>query len=382
VDASCRGVQTDRASASDNCADPAAVQSPAFPVSVTLDADECRRPVDISAEALDACGNRDRCGWTLTFEDRTDPVATCPADETIPVDEICTGEQTERATATDNCASPVPAQDPGFPVRVTLGPGECRRPVGIRATASDACGNRDTCGWALTFEDVTPPAILCPRDGDATPDLFEVVADENCEGVFDERATATDNCDVPSVTSDPALPLLLTKADLDRPRPVAYTARDACDLEDGCAVETVLLDETPPVFEEVRFDGGCLWPPNHKYVCLEVSEWVSWSDNCTEPGTDPCGGLRALSCISSQPENANGDGNTVDDCRLESDGARICVRSERQGRDAADKHAPRAYTILLEATDCAGNAAIYEGTLLVPHDRSRGEGSCTRDVTP
>lgn len=351
----------------------------------TLDAELETACGEVTLEVSDRCGLRDTA--VLPFTDEVAPQIVCPPDAALPVDSACRGMQETEALATDDCAEPVPVQDPPYPLEATLGPDECTRSVPVRASADDGCGNEASCGWRLTFVDATPPSITCPRELDATPDLFEIPADDRCRGVFDEPAMADDNCALPAVETDPALPLLLGPDDLDIVRPVDYRTEDACGAEASCGVAAVLVDLTPPVIEEIGFDGGCLWPPHHKYVCLEVARHVEWSDNCSDPGAD-CSRLRAVSCRSDQPDETHGagggqgDGRSFEDCRIEGDGSSVCLRSERQGRDREDGFDGRTYEIELEAVDCSGNATRATARLLVPHDRHRGAGSCAGEILP
>ncbi|RDK87105.1 M36 family metallopeptidase [Marinirhabdus gelatinilytica] len=83
--------------------------------------------------------------------DAVDPTITCPADETVTVNQ---GEQytlpdyTGVATATDNCAAtPVISQNPTAGTQV--GPGVTQ----ITMTATDAAGNEATCTFDVTVEE-------------------------------------------------------------------------------------------------------------------------------------------------------------------------------------------------------------------------------------
>jgi len=123
---------------------------------------------------------------------------------------------------------------------------------------------------------------------------------------------------------------------------------------------------------------GCLWPPNHRYRCYTVADFVD-----TESGTawDDCDGeveVRITSVSSSQPEEElpGGDGRTRGDILWDED--HICVRAERLG----DEPAGRDYTIQLESVDSSGNVSVAEAVLHVPHDQRPGSRCGERPVDP
>lgn len=96
-----------------------------------------------------------------------------------------------------------------------------------------------------------------------------------------------------------------------------------------------------------------LWPPRHQLVPIELRTSAS----------DACAGAILSSCVvvSSEPEDAFGDGATTPDVAWV-DGE-LHLRAER----AADGHG-RTYAITCDATDAAGNATQASGIVTVPHD--------------
>ncbi|UCG53027.1 MAG: T9SS type A sorting domain-containing protein [Candidatus Latescibacterota bacterium] len=127
----------------------------------------------------------------------------------------------------------------------------------------------------------------------------------------------------------------------------------------GYANDTV-ADFTPPVIT-VDLDRTVLWPPNHKMV--EVCATVIVTDN-----RDPAPTFVLTSVSSSEPDNGQGDGNTVNDIQGADVGtADVCfeLRAERQGGGNG-----REYTIVYTAEDEAGNTASMTVAVRVPHDHS------------
>ena len=111
--------------------------------------------------ATDNCGNASTCVQTITVQDITAPVITCPADITVNCEDPSVPAATGTATATDNCdAAPV----------ITFArcyyTGSCAGNYVITRTwtATDNCGNASTCVQTITVQDITAPVITCPAD--------------------------------------------------------------------------------------------------------------------------------------------------------------------------------------------------------------------------
>ncbi|MBK9658732.1 MAG: HYR domain-containing protein [Chitinophagaceae bacterium] len=105
--------------------------------------------------ATDVCGNFSQCTQTITVNDQTAPVITCPANisVTTPVGS-CTAVVNFSVTATDNCAGAVtivstPASGTAFPIGTTT----------VTSTATDACGNSSSCTFTVTVADAQLPVI-------------------------------------------------------------------------------------------------------------------------------------------------------------------------------------------------------------------------------
>jgi len=142
----------------------------------------------------------------------------------------------------------------------------------------------------------------------------------------------------------------------------AGNAANTASLGTGASV--VVLDTMIPEVASSQDDLYCLWPPNHKYVCFDAEEFgPGITDNC--PGT-PSWTFDA--CTSDQADNGRGDGNTTDDCVLDTDAQGFCARSERSGRVAAGRH----YGLDILATDVCGNVSSSTdiGNVYVPRDKS------------
>lgn len=133
------------------------------------------------------------------------------------------------------------------------------------------------------------------------------------------------------------------------------------------ATDTVVItvvDTTPPDLV-LASAPIVLWPPNHKYHTIEVSDFViSVSDIC-----DAFVGVEDVvitSVSSDEPENVRrggGDGNTLNDIIIWTPQL-VLLRAERQGKGNG-----RVYTINFAVTDASGNTADGSFQVWVPHDQ-------------
>jgi len=140
--------------------------------------------------ATDACGNATTSSQTITVVDNTAPVITCPGDITVNnTAGQCGANVSFTATGTDNCGSPVItySHNPGsfFAVGTTL----------VTATATDACGNTAECSFNVIVNDNEKPVITVSN-------IFRCFEVDNFGCSINLGATATDNCQVVSLTSN------------------------------------------------------------------------------------------------------------------------------------------------------------------------------------
>jgi hypothetical protein len=108
-------------------------------------------------------------------------------------------------------------------------------------------------------------------------------------------------------------------------------------------------DSSAPTITLIPNVNMTLWPPNHQYVSVAVTDFVaSASDNC-----DPTVNLNSvyiLKITSDEVENGNGDGNTLNDIVIGATCKTAQLRSERDGGGDG-----RVYTITFKVKDSAGN---------------------------
>ncbi len=149
----------------------------------------------VKVTATDTSGNADSCTFTITVNDTTKPVVSCPADTTLSNDAgQCGAVVNFSATATDECAidTIIYSQDPGtlFPIGTTT----------VTATASDTSGNVDTCSFTITVTDDENPVIFCP------PNSTISTSPGACSAAFGYTVGTSDNCSGETVTQLAGLP--------------------------------------------------------------------------------------------------------------------------------------------------------------------------------
>ena len=118
----------------------------------------CPQDLDITRTwiAMDVCGNTSSCSVTISIQDNTPPVITCP----IIISPINCGSIPDFgiATAIDGC-------DASVTITFTdaTSQGSCAGTYSVTRTwiASDVCGNSTTCSSTIVVQDLTPPTISC-----------------------------------------------------------------------------------------------------------------------------------------------------------------------------------------------------------------------------
>ena len=127
--------------------------------------------------ATDDCDNTVTCLQTITVQDTTRPVISCPATATISCEDSTDPANTGTPTATDNCDPNVTT----FRFSDVTTPGACPQEMTITRTweAEDACGNVSaSCVQTINVVDNTAPVVTCVG-------AFQVSLDENGEYQLD-----------------------------------------------------------------------------------------------------------------------------------------------------------------------------------------------------
>jgi hypothetical protein len=142
---------------------------------------------------------------------------------------------------------------------------------------------------------------------------------------------------------------------------LTFTYIEPVSLAETVSTDTVDIsigDTTPPTVAGAP-DPAFLWPPNHKMREVDVDLVVM--DLC-----DPDPTVLLTSVVSNEPDNGNGDGNTIydiQDAEVGTDDRSFLLRAERMGGGSG-----RIYTATYNATDASGNYTDGVVEILVPHD--------------
>ncbi|MBK9107388.1 MAG: HYR domain-containing protein [Saprospiraceae bacterium] len=227
---------TGMATATDNCH--LAVNSFSNTDAVTLGSCAGNYTIQRTWTATDSCGNTNTCVQQINVQDTMRPVINCPSTMTVNCDGAKDPGVTGMATATDNCHLAVNS----FSNSDVIILGSCAGNYTISRTwtATDSCGNTNTCVQQITVQDTMRPVINCPS-----------TMTVNCDGAKDPgvtgMATATDNCHlaVNSFLHSDAITLGGCAGNYTIQR--TWTATDSCGNTNTCVQQINVQDTMRPV---------------------------------------------------------------------------------------------------------------------------------------
>lgn len=294
---------------------------------------------------IDIHGNEASTTQVVVVIDSEDPVIEALSAVFANNDEgYCSAEIVLTAPiVTDNCGVASIENDAPtiFPVGITI----------VTWIATDIHGNS-----AEMMQDV----VVTDAEAPILEGLYTMTQDNDpgvCGAVVAIPApVVTDNCGVASIGNDaPTLfPIGITT--------VTWTATDIHGNSAMMTQEVFVNDTEAPILI-VTTDVRTLWPVNHKYSTVSLSELlISATDNCSLD----INGVFIMSVSSDEPEDAKGggDGNTKKDILIADDCLSVDLRAERNGNGNG-----RVYTITLAVSDETGNESTAECYVQVPHSK-------------
>lgn len=167
----------------------------------------------------------------------------------------------------------------------------------------------------------------------------------NTIGFLGVGASTTYSCTVPNIATS-----LTNEACVAGDTPTGLTFSDC----DPSTVE-VIAPNQPPDCSGAVASVGTIWPPNHKFVAVDIL-------GITDPDGDPVT-ITIDRIFQDEPVNSLGDGNTAPDAGGIGTGTAL-VRAERSGNGNG-----RVYGILVIAKDLEGESCRGEVSVRVPHNR-------------
>jgi HYR domain len=300
------------------------------------------------------------CSFTVTVNDTQAPAITPPPDASYQCASQVPPALPAQATASDNCGAPTVTVSESS----NGGAGTTASPLIITRTykATDAASLSTSATQTITVIDNTPPSITCPAN------IVVSAIPGTCAAPVTFTVGATDNCSIPSVVinhaSGSSFPVGTTT--------VNATATDAAGNSSNCSFTVTVTDITPPV---ITLNGLTivLWPPDHKYSTIEVTDLVASASDLCDPSVN-INSVRIAQVTSDEPDNSGGDGNTTHDIVIAADCKSVQLRAERMGGSNG-----RVYTITFKVTDASGNSSTATAKVIV--DQSQN-GSAAVDDGP
>jgi hypothetical protein len=327
------------ATASDNCASSVPVT-----VSGAVNAD-APGTYTLTYSASDAAGNAaPSVTRTVTVVDTIPPTLTLNGAASMTV-ECHTGFSDPGATASDSCAGDLTGS---IAETGSVNP-DAVGTYTLTYSVNDGNGHTTTATRTVNVVDTTPPTITL---NGANPMTVE------CHTAFsDPGATANDGCaGTVAVTASGSV-----NANVPGTYTITYSAHDPSNNSATSTRTVNVVDTTPPTIT-LKNVTIRLWPPNHKYQTVNVTDLVqSASDSCD--GDVDVNDVVISKVTSDEVENGNGDGNTMNDIVIAGNCKSVQLRSEREGDGNG-----RVYTITFKVTDANGKVGTATAKVYVPHN--------------
>src|SRR5882724_4753713 len=300
------------------------------------------------------------CSFTVTVNDTQAPTISAPANASHQCASQVPPASPAQATASDNCGAPTVTVSESN----NSGAGTTASPLIITRIykATDAANLSTSATQTITVIDNTPPVISCPGN------IVVNAIPGTCAAPVSFTDTANDNCSsstiITSKTSGSSFPVGTTT--------VNATVTDVAGNSSNCSFTVTVKDISPPV---ITLNGQTitLWPPNHKYSTIKITDLVASASDLCDPSVN-INSVRIAQVTSDEPDNSGGDGNTTHDIVIAADCKSVQVRSERMGGSNG-----RVYTITFKVTDASGNSSIATAKVIVDHSQN---GSAAVDDGP
>jgi uncharacterized repeat protein (TIGR01451 family) len=216
----------------------------------------------VRAIASDQCGNTNTCTFTVTVNPHVPISITCPSNITTTATGPNGAVVYFYASAYGGCDTPSVALNPPsgsvFPWGTNM----------VLATASDQCGNSNTCTFAVTVNPHVPVNITCPSN------IVTTATGPNGALVY-YNVTAYGGCNPPSVTLNPPSGSVFPFGT----NTVLATAADGCVNSNNCTFTVTVNPHVPVSISCPSNIVTTATGPNGAYVYYSASA----SGGCNPP---------------------------------------------------------------------------------------------------
>ena len=278
----------------DNCDGTGNVTVTQSPVPGTMVADEASLLM-VTLTATDPSGNSISCDFAVQLIDTLPPTIDCPINTTETLDGNCSFDLADYrplAAATDNCSATAEITFEQRPAPGTVFTGDSTV-ISVTLIATDQSGNRDSCVFDVTLDDVTSPVVAsCP--GDTTVFVDGACAYDISDFWAGTTATATDNCTPTGTTATTAtgdqLVYTQTPAVGDQftggttTQTVTLTADDGNGNTASCSFVLSLSDTVAPVITVCPADTVANPNADCEFALEDYTPRAQATDNCEQDG--------------------------------------------------------------------------------------------------
>jgi hypothetical protein len=286
---------------------------------------------------------------TMTFhvQDVTPPTITAPSSVSVNTDTgscAATGVALGTPTIVDNCSGATVTNNApsSFPKGTTT----------VTWTVTDASGNTAHASQTVTVSDHQAPTLTLAGANPMTVECHT--------GFTDPGATATDNCDAVTVSvSGSVNPNVVGSYAL------TYAVSDTSGNTSTATRIVNVVDTSGPTIT-LNGQNITLWPPNHKYQTINVTDLVASASDSCDSGVN-LSQVFISQVTSDEAENSVGDGNTLNDIVIAANCKSVQLRAERDGGSNG-----RVYTITFKVRDATGNVATKTAQVKVPANQGNG----------
>jgi hypothetical protein len=231
----------------------------------------CNSALTVTFWSTDSCDNTGTASSVILIRDTKPPVIDCPPDAIAQIDSLncfVTNPPLGLATASDECPGIINIENnaaPNYPPGVYW----------VVWTATDACGNQDTCWQKLIVVDMDPPSVICPDS------VFAFADPGVCEAFVNvPPPIVTDPCPVTIINSYTGTNNASSTYPVGHTT-VTWTITGPSGIDTTCTQVVTVTDNQPPSITCPNDTAFVAEPPECEVpnIVLEVPDYY---DNCPD----------------------------------------------------------------------------------------------------